>query len=228
MWLRHFVVDRVVTASPQVSRDSLTFINLHYIGVSQLRLLRFLKFPSRHWPKSDRPRFPSVRSNAFDLSNESSSRPTGRIGREKVSGLGKVAECVASAGVRMHTHAHALANGRRSSRRSTLDSKSVARTSTYVGGGDRERERERENRIGRQERAELRSAELPFLRTCLAASSSSPTDYDRLLLSLCMHLVRPQTYTLSFLFFFSVYLILLYIHLLWYLANCFVAKSSDK
>jgi len=106
--------------------------------------------------------------------------------------------------MRVHTHTHALANGRRSSRRSTLDSKSVARTSTYVGGGDRERERERESRIGRQERAELRSAELPFLRTCLAASSSSPTDYDRLLLSLCMHLVRPQTYTLSFLFFFSI------------------------
>jgi len=49
--------------------------------------------------------------------------------------------------VRAYAHTHALANRRRGGRRSTLDSKSVGRTSTYVGGGEREKEREKE-RIG--------------------------------------------------------------------------------
>lgn len=105
-----------------------------------------------------------------------------------------------------YIHIHALANEGdeaavvvRSAR-----NQSLVRALTLEVETERDGERERENRIGRRERAELRSAELPFLRTCLAASSSSPTDYGRLLLSLCAHLVRPQTYTLSFLFFFSV------------------------
>lgn len=51
---------------------------------------------------------------------------------------------------------------------------------------------------GRGERAELRSVELPFLRTCLAASSSYPTDYEQLCsLSVFLHLSLLSLLSLS-------------------------------
>lgn len=57
----------------------------------------------------------------------------------------------------------------------------VVKTARYLDIRGRNLEKVGNRRDGgRGERAELRSAELPFLRTCLAASSSYPTDYERL------------------------------------------------
>lgn len=93
-----------------------------------------------------------------------------RIGREKVSGLGEVAKCVVSTGVQharayahAYAHTHVLANGRRGGRRSTLDSKSVGRMSTYVVEVKREREREKResDRKTRTSGTEVRGASFP-------------------------------------------------------------------
>lgn len=155
-----------------------------------------------------------------------------RIGREKVSGLGEVAECVAlrACNTCMCSRTRAPTPWRTGDEAvvvvHSIRNQSFVRALMLEVKKERDRERERENRIGRRERAELRSAELPFLRTCLAASSSSPTDYDRLLLSFCAHLARPRAHTLSFLFFLQR--TWFYIHLFSYLDNCFVAESRDK
>lgn len=120
----------------------------------------------------------------FDLSNKSSSCPTGLEGEGKWPKRG-------SGVCRFHGRVTRACTQTRAYATRTHPRSGEWRSSWYTRLGTsgsyeylRRRWRERENRIGRRERAELRSAELPFLRTCLAASSSSPTDYDRLLLSL--------------------------------------------
>lgn len=166
---------------------------------------------------------PNRRTNpldAFDLPNESSSRPTGLEGEGKwpkrgsgvcrFHGRATRARCTHNAHVRIHTHA--LANG---GRRSTLGLESVARTNSYEEDGERKRESDRKTRTSG---TEVRRASFPSdMPGCLLVLSHRLRPTSPLPLP-DPRASRRQTYirTLSFLLlsFSIIYLSLYYFYLL--------------
>lgn len=139
--------------------------------------------------------------DAFDLPNESSSRPMGLEGEGKwpkrgsgVCRFHRLATSTLYTYTHTYVHTHALANG---GRRSTLGLESVARMNSYEGDGERKRESDRKTRTSG---TEVRRASFPSdMPGCLLVLSHRlrPTSP----LSLSPRTSSTNIHTLSFLFF---------------------------
>lgn len=235
-----------------MSRDGFSNYRASLYRCWSIKTSEIFKIPIEAWPElSDRPWSPVRKRNIGRVrSLERVVLTSHRIRREKVSGLGEVAECVASASVqhaRVHTHtactrhAHAYAHTHTHTPTPwrtgdgavvvvhSTRNQSLVRALTSEVEKERERERKRESdRKTRTSGTEVRGASFPSdMPGCLLVLSHRlrPT-------SLPLRAPRPSSGTHSLFSFPSLaYLVLysfifIYFHL--YLANCFVAKSRQQ